>query len=634
MQTFSGIYMLWLTSRKNKMKMRKTMSFITLLMCFNISIIAQQSLHVDRVEPSFWWAGMVEKSLQITLYGKNLAGATVSISNQDIPIQRVESLTNPNYLFVYLDLTNAQSGSFNIRLQKEGKSLEIPYELKSKQARDILAETINPSDLIYLITPDRFANGDTKNDQIAGMKEQTNRADEKGRHGGDIRGVINNLDYIQNLGMTTLWFNPMQENDQNYPSYHGYGITDFYLTDRRFGSNEEYLELAQKTHARGMKLVMDQIFNHCGLGHWWMNDLPSDDWINSKEIYGYSLFHNPTAADPYASKHDLDKHQKGWFDDSLPDLNLDNPQLQHYLTQTAIFWVEYLQLDGIRIDTYPFPNGTYMTKLAKQIQSEYPGLFVTAEVWVSQVSIEAFWNNSKVNKDGRHGHLHSITDFPLYFTTLNSFKPEGNLMGIADVLAEDLVYENPFNNVIFLDNHDVSRFYTEINQDTELWKVATAFLMTTRGIPQWYYGSEILMKGSKPDWIIREDMPGGWAEDNKSAFTGKNLTTAEKDAQSYVRKLANWRKTASAVHHGKLIHFVPKDNLYVYFRQDAKQTIMVILNAGDAKAAVDWARFKEILLNHKKGKDSISGANISFEPNTKLAGKTAYIIELESSSKN
>ncbi|MGB0525020.1 MAG: alpha-amylase family glycosyl hydrolase [Flammeovirgaceae bacterium] len=610
--------------------MRKVLSVVIVyFVCMNFGAFAQSELEIQKVEPAFWWTGMKNKSLQVMFYGNNLAGSKVKVMGDQAKVQRIESLSNPNYLFVYLEIAaSAQAGNFKLVLEKDGKQKEVSYELKQKSAKDWKTTSINSSDLIYLITPDRFANGDTKNDQITGMKEQTNRADSKARHGGDLRGIINNLDYISNLGMTALWLNPPQENDQNYPSYHGYGITDFYLTDRRFGSNEEYLELVDKAHQKGLKIVMDQIFNHCGLGHWWMDDLPADDWINSKEKYGYSLFHNATAADPYASKHDLDRHQKGWFDDSLPDLNLDNPQLQTYLAQNAIWWVEYLQLDGIRIDTYPYPNGTFMTYLARYIQEEYPGLFVTGEVWVGEVAIEAFWNNATVNKDGRHGHLHSITDFPMYFAAVDAFKNK-NLMAIANVLAQDHVYGSPNENVIFLDNHDVNRFYADINQDLDLWKLATVFLMTTRGVPQWYYGSEILMKGTKPDWIIREDMPGGWASDTKNAFTGKGLSNSEKDAMSFVSKVANWRKNAVAVHQGELLHFVPQDDVYVYFRVHAEQTVMVILNAGKAKSEVDWSRFAEVLSNFKSGKDVISGKHFAFDKEAGLAAKTAYVIELE-----
>jgi len=612
-------------------KLIKSVFLLGLLIIPNL-ICNAQNISLKKVEPPFWWVGMENTDLQLLVYGKNISLTKPVINYPGVTIQSVSTLTSPNYLFIDLTIAKkTKNGTLNIQFENaNGNILKYNYELKSKRIKNNKKQLINPSDVIYLITPDRFANGNTKNDSTHETLEKVNRKNIDGRHGGDLQGVINHLDYIQNLGITTLWLNPFLENNQPKYSYHGYGISDFYKTDSRFGTNKDFNDLVVISHNKGMKVIMDQVFNHCGAGHWWMNDLPSKDWLNQWDKFTRSNFTNIVASDPHVSQSDYDLLTRGWFDSNLPDLNLDNTFLATYLIQNSIWWVEFANLDGIRMDTYPYPNKNVMAQWTQRLKLEYPNLFVVAETWVSKSSSLSYWNRNTPNADGYTPHLMSVSDYPIYYAMLNAFGNEGDVYKLYETLADDFIYGNPYNNKIFNGNHDVARLFTLLNEDISKLKLSMAFILTTRGIPQLYYGDEILFKGDKPDGILRKDFPGGWDTDTKNAFSKNGRTKLENDAYNYVNTILNWRKTAKEIHEGKLKHYQPLKNIYVYFRYTETESTMIIINNNNVKVdEFSLERFKESLSGYSKGKDIITNTHFSSLKKVNLKENSALIIKLQ-----
>jgi len=612
-------------------KLIKSVFLLGLLIIPNL-ICNAQNISLKKVEPPFWWVGMENTDLQLLVYGKNISLTKPVINYPGVTIQSVSTLTSPNYLFIDLTIAKkTKNGTLNIQFENaNGNILKYNYELKSKRIKNNKKQLINPSDVIYLITPDRFANGNTKNDSTHETLEKVNRKNIDGRHGGDLQGVINHLDYIQNLGITTLWLNPFLENNQPKYSYHGYGISDFYKTDSRFGTNKDFNDLVVISHNKGMKVIMDQVFNHCGAGHWWMNDLPSKDWLNQWDKFTRSNFTNIVASDPHVSQSDYDLLTRGWFDSNLPDLNLDNTFLATYLIQNSIWWVEFANLDGIRMDTYPYPNKNVMAQWTQRLKLEYPNLFVVAETWVSKSSSLSYWNRNTPNADGYTPHLMSVSDYPIYYAMLNAFGNEGDVYKLYETLADDFIYGNPYNNKIFNGNHDVARLFTLLNEDISKLKLSMAFILTTRGIPQLYYGDEILFKGDKLDGILRKDFPGGWDTDTKNAFSKNGRTKLENDAYNYVNTILNWRKTAKEIHEGKLKHYQPLKNIYVYFRYTETESTMIIINNNNVKVdEFSLERFKESLSGYSKGKDIITNTHFSSLKKVNLKENSALIIKLQ-----
>ncbi len=612
-------------------KLIKNVFLLGLIVIPNL-ICNAQNISLKKVEPPFWWVGMENTDLQLLVYGKNISLTKPVINYPGVTIQSVSTLTSPNYLFIDLTIEKkAKSGTLNIQFENaNGNVLKYNYKLKNKRIKNNKKQLIDPSDVIYLITPDRFANGNTKNDSTDDTLEKVNRKNIDGRHGGDLQGVINHLDYIQNLGITTLWLNPFLENNQPKYSYHGYGISDFYKTDSRFGTNKDFSDLVVLSHNKGMKVIMDQVFNHCGTGHWWMNDLPSKDWLNQWDKFTRSNFTNIVASDPHVSQSDYDLLTRGWFDSNLPDLNLDNPFLATYLIQNSIWWVEFANLDGIRMDTYPYPNKNVMAQWTQRLKLEYPNLFVVAETWVSKSSSLSYWNRNTPNADGYNPHLMSVSDYPIYYAMLEAFGNEGDVYKLYETLADDFIYGNPYNNKIFNGNHDVARLFTLLNEDISKLKLSMAFILTTRGIPQLYYGDEILFKGDKPDGILRKDFPGGWDTDTKNAFSKNGRTKLENDAYNYVNTILNWRKNAKEIHEGKLKHYQPLKNIYVYFRDTKTESTMIIINNNNFKVdEFSLERFNESLRGYSKGKDIITNTHFSSLKKVNLKENSALIIKLQ-----
>jgi glycosidase len=597
--------------------------------------------NIQRVEPPNWWTGFREASLQLMVYGNQISMYQPSVDYPGVTVERFEKGDSPNYLFVYLDIApGTQPGTFEISFSGKGSTLTHPYELKPKNPDPAWARGFDTSDAIYLITPDRFANGDPDNDNIEGMGDPADRGDPDGRHGGDIQGIIDSLDYIRGMGFTAIWLNPLLENAMPEVSYHGYSTTDFYAVDPRYGSNELYRDMVAKARSMGVGVIMDMIVNHIGSAHWWMDDLPTKDWLNFQGDPKITSHEHITEQDPYASDHDTRMYSDGWFVDSMPDLNQRNPLLADYLTQNALWWIEYLGLSGIRMDTYPYPDKHYMAEWTRRVMLEYPHFNVVGEEWTDNPAAVAYWQRGQVNRDGYVSDLPSLMDFPLQsalrwgLVTEEGSKMEdlrpGGLTYLYRTLANDFVYPDPNALVIFPDNHDMSRIFTQVGEDYDLFRMAMAYVLTMRGVPQIYYGTEILMTnpGTEQHGIIRSDFPGGWAGDARSAVTGEGMTEREREAQQFVRTLLRWRKDRDVIHHGKLTHFVPRDGVYVYFRHNDDDSVMVILNKNSAATDLALERFAERLQGYRKASDVITGQVREFGENLELPARSVLVLEL------
>lgn len=613
---------------------------IRVMRCFLILLtvlwlkIPVHSQKVERVEPPSWFTGMKNPELQLMVYGPGVGEFNVSINYAGVSIRSLEKTSNPNYLFI------------NLLIDEKTLPGEMTLEFtrgKVKQTRLYLLEEhpgrkekgFSSSDVIYLLMPDRFANGDPSNDNVEGMLEKVSRSKPNGRHGGDLKGIMDHLDYFRDIGVTGIWLNPFLENNQPAYSYHGYSITDFYRVDPRYGTNDEFRELVLKAHSMGLKIVMDMIFNHIGTGHWWMKDLPSDDWVHHFDEFTRTNYRGSVHSDPYASKADIMIMEKGWFDRSMPDLNQVNPMVEKYLVQNSIWWIAYAGIDGIRMDTYPYPDKEMMARWVDRITSEFPGFFIVGEVWFEQEGMTAYWAGSKVNSDGYVSNLPSVTDFPLSLSAQNAFvEPDTWMQGVARVyntLSQDFLYPDPSNNVIFLDNHDMTRFFTRAGQRPEIYRMALAFILTTRGIPQVYYGTEILMEGDKSqgDGNLRKDFPGGWEGDQVNVFTSRNLTDQQKESLQFTSKLLNWRKGKEVIHKGKLKHFIPDDGLYVYFRYNDRESVMIVINNSETETKViEKDRYAEAMEGFSMGTEILTGTVINDLNSFGVPPKTAFIIEL------
>ena len=577
--------------------------------------------YLTRVEPPNWWIGMKDNSLQLLVYEENIGNSTPEISYTGISIENVHKADSPNYLFIDLIISEtAKAGKFDIIFKNENGNTKMhSYELKErlKPAEDYVG--FNSSDVIYLITPDRFANANPDNDTFENLKEKAiNREEDYARHGGDIKGITNHLDYIDDMGFTAIWSCPLLTNDMLEASYHGYAMTDFYEIDPRFGTLEEYIELSEKGKERGIKLIMDQVVNHCGSEHWWMKDSPFKDWVNQQSTFENNeqlknSNHKRTVnQDRYASEIDRKEMVEGWFVETMPDLNQRNPFLIKYLIQNSIWWVETAQLGGIRQDTYPYPDKEFLSNWAGAIMKEYPNFSIVGEEWSTNPLLIAYWQDGHENTDGYDSNLKSPMDFAMQSMITQALNDHSNsgLDKIYDGLANDFIYASPKDILIFPDNHDMSRIFTQLQGDIPNTKMALATVLTLPRIPQIYYGTEILMNDfEKPGdhGLLRGDFPGGWQGDEINAFTGKGLTEEQSDMRSYLKNLLNYRKDSKAIHEGKTIHFAPEKNTYFLFRILEGEIVVLILNKNENPITLDLSRFEEIGLLGKTFKNIISG---------------------------
>lgn len=610
------------------------------------------SYQIMHLEPPSWWVGFKAPKLQIMVHGPNIADLTPMLEYPGVKITKVSRTSNPNYLFLDLILApSAAPGSLDIRFVKDGRAvMHVPYALQARAKGSAQRKGFGPADAIYLVTPDRFANGDPGNDTVRGLREAADRSKPGGRHGGDLQGVINHLDYIAGMGFTQLWLNPVLENDQPDYSYHGYAATNFYKVDPRYGGNADTVRLSREAGKKGIGLIMDMVTNHIGDQHWWVKDLPEKDWFNfSGAPFTQTNHIHLTVQDPHASQWDRKYFADGWFVPSFPDLNQRNPYLGAYLVQNAIWWVEYAGLSGIRVDTYPYNDKAFMSAWSKRLHEEYPSLTIVGEEWVLNPAMVAYWQLGKKNQDDYLSYLPSMMDFPLQDAVRKAliepenFKDGSGLIKLYEAIGNDFIYADPGKLVVFPDNHDIDRIYTQLGEDLSLAKLAVALVATTRGIPQIYYGTEVLLKnpGTHDDGVRRSDFPGGWAGDKANGFTGAGLDQRQQDFQAFVKKLFQWRKTSSAIHTGKLVHFAPypyssfsadlgpQDGVYVYFRYNEKDRVMVALNHADKPRTLGLERFKEMLAGHVSGVDVISGRKVDLSATLHIEPRSALIVDLK-----
>jgi len=611
----------------------KRIALLSILLISLLPVYAANKPTLNRVEPPFWWAGFKNPSLQLMVYGERISETKPEISYQGVQLVATSSIENPNYLFLDLSLApTVKPGKFDILFKQNGKTIiSSTYELKAREKGSSQRVGFNSSDVMYLIMPDRFANGDSTNDSKADELEKSNRNDPNGRHGGDLKGIQDHLDYIRDNGYTALWVNPVLENNMPHVSYHGYSTTDFYKVDGRFGTNADYQQLGAEAKKRGIKMVMDMIFNHIGLSHWWMKDMPMKDWINGFPNYFITNHKKATVQDPYGSVSDAKEFTDGWFVPSMPDLNQRNPYLANYLIQNSIWWIEYVGLDGIRMDTYPYPDKQMMANWTQKVMEEYPHFNIVGEEWNTNPAAVAFWQRGKINPNGYTSYLTSLMDFPIQNALVKSMTEGWGFNHLYETLSLDYLYPKADNLVIFAENHDTERYFSAIGDDISKLKSAMIFLMTTRGIPQVYYGGEILMKGYKRDGdgSLRKDFPGGWEGDQINGFKGTGLTADQLDFQQFMKKLVNWRKSKSLIHNGLLKHYYPKDNLYVYFRYNDQQSVMVILNLNNETKTLNTSRFAESMQGFTSATDVMSGNSLNELNNITIPGKTSLILELK-----
>jgi len=586
-----------------------------------------------RIDPPFWWAGMTNSSLQLMCYGENISETEPKFNYPGVELERIVRLENPNYLVLDLEVSaSAVPGKIPIVFEymREVRFFE-EYELRGREEGSKSRQGFGKEDVIYLIMPDRFSNGDTTNDSAADMLEKADPANPNGRHGGDIKGIVQELDYLSDLGVTAIWLNPVLENNMAAYSYHGYAITDFYRVDPRFGSNEDYKSLVDACHSKGIKVIMDMVFNHCGANHLWIKDLPAEDWVHQFPEFTRSNFRAETVMDPYASDFDRERMQTGWFDTPMPDLDQSHEVLASYLIQNSIWWIEFAGLDGIRMDTYPYSYKDFMAGWMQRVMEEYPDFDVVGETWLQKETHTAYWQNGSPVSGDYTSRLRSVTDFPMHYALKDALvENEGWTSGLARiyyVLSQDFIYSDPFMNVIFADNHDLTRFYTSVGEDFAKYRMAMAVLLTTRGIPMLYYGTEYLMTGEEPKGhgYIRENFPGGeWG----SSVVSRQSSVVSEEGHEYLRKLLNWRKGSEVIHYGKLKQFVPQDGIYVYFRYLDMDAVMVVINKNKENKQLDLSRFNEVLNDYKEGMDVMTGEKYLFEESIDLQPETAYILEL------
>ncbi len=608
---------------------KKLITFAFLL--FSVSVFAQ----LDHVEPAFWWVGMKNPHLQILVNGPEISKATVSLHYQGVQLTDVHKVTSPNYLFLDLviDSKIAKPGKFAIDFKVNGKTVDTyTYELKARAKGSSQREGFSSADVIYLLMPDRFANGTTANDNVPSMMEKVNMSINYGRHGGDLLGMEEHVNYLKDLGVTAVWSTPLLENNAPAYTYHGYAITNYYKVDPRFGSNEDYVHYVNECHKNGIKVIMDMVANHCGIDHWWMKDLPMPDWIHQFPTYTNTNWQMSTVADTHAATIDKNNFVDGWFDHSMPDLNQNNPYVLTYLIQNAIWWIEYSGINGIRMDTYPYCDKEPMAKWAKAIMTEYPHFNIVGETWAQETSQIAYWQKDDINPSHFNSNLPTVMDFVLLGSLEKCFNDHKNGMSlIYNTLANDYLYANTNDLLVFVENHDTQRFNFLVKNDVDKYKMAMAYLMTTRGIPEIYYGTEIGMTGNKEvgDGDIRRDFPGGWPNDTINAFTAAGRTPLQNEYFNYLAKLLHWRQHEEVVQTGKLIHYIPQNDVYVYFRYNDKATVMVILNNNDTEQTLSTARFSQCIRNFKQGTDVETGKTYQLQSSLTIPKETALILDLK-----
>lgn len=614
--------------------MKKTL-LLFLAIC-SIAVATAANCKVERLEPLHWWVGMQNTTLQISAYGTNIGECEAAIDYDGISIIRQVKTDNPNYLFVYLDIApSTKPGTFKINFYKNGKKYtSCKYELQARQQNAALKNSFNSSDAVYLLMPDRFVNGNYKNDQVKGYIQGVDRSNLGERHGGDLEGVISKVPYIADLGCTALWITPFFDNNDSQYSYHHYSTGDYYKVDPRMGTNNDYKRLADSCHVYGLKLILDVVPNHCGGAHWWCQDKPAKDWFHEWPTYTGSNYRMTAWTDPHASEIDKEILEKGWFAGNMPDLNLENEELFTYLSQVYIWWIEYAGVDGLRVDTYPYNDIKLAAQFIQRLRDEYPTINIVGECWVKSPLEIAYYQSGNNNKDGFDSRLPSVMDFVLKDHLQAAFNEEDSWdYGTSRFYAhyaQDFAYADVNNVMNFLDNHDIDRFSVAAKRDTKKFKMGLAHLLTTRGYPQIYAGTEIMLDGIWGNYEgHRFDFIGGWKEDNRNAFTKEGRTAEENEVFDYLRSLLQFRKTATALHTGKMKQFIPYDGIYVFARYNDNQTVLVVTNNSNKQKSISLERYKEVIGSYTKGVEVTTGMAYELNKPIAIPAKSCLVLDLK-----
>ncbi|MCH3970164.1 MAG: glycoside hydrolase family 13 protein [Prevotella sp.] len=612
-----------------------------------LTVVQMNAVNIDRIDPTDWFVGMKNPSLQLMVYGKGIRNADVSVDYPGVKIDSIVRLDSPDYLFVYLNLKDARAGHLILNFSQGRKTKKVSYELRNRAMAGDRRLGFTNADVLYMLMPDRFAQGPHHKSHIKGMNAyREDRSQPSLRHGGDLEGIMDHLDYFKQLGVTALWLTPVLENNSpdrdGASTYHGYATTDYYRIDPRLGTNGEYEQLVRAAHEKGLKVVMDMIFNHCGFEHPWVKDMPSKDWFNSpewlsggkeaKSKYKQTSYKLTTILDPYASQIDINETVNGWFVPTMPDLNQRNPYVMKYLIQNSEWWIETVGIDGIRMDTYPYADRRAMSDWMKTLTLEYPHFNVVGETWVTEPAYTAAWQkDSKLSKI--NSYLPTVMDFSFY-DKINKGKSEETdneekgLNRVYNSLCYDYLYENPSSVMAFIENHDTDRFLGN-GKDTLALKQALGLLLTIDRIPQLYYGTEVLMNGTKEvtDGNVRKDFPGGFPGDRHNCFTPEGRTKAENSMFDWLSRLLHWRQGNDLITKGKQTQFCPYNGVYVIARQYKGKTSMTILNGTSKRAVADMKRYAEIIGSHVSAENVITGQTVRLDGNLNLTPRQTMIVE-------
>lgn len=611
--------------------------------------IQDAGARVGRVEPLSWWTGM-KTPLQLMVCGDGISRYDVRIEGgKGVKAGTVHKADSPDYLFVDVEISpDAVPGTYYIVFDDGTDKFKYSYEIAARSEGSAERGSFSTADMVYLIMPDRFANGDPSNDATDDTAEKPDRDGFFGRHGGDIQGIIDHLDYISDLGATAVWCTPLLLDDEPEGSYHGYACADYYRIDPRFGSNGLYREFVGKAHEKGLKVIMDIVTNHCGTAHWWMKNLPFEDWVHVFPEYTGTNICFSTNMDPNASKYDLNLQESGWFVPSMPDMNLDNPFVLQYFKQWAVWWIEYAGLDGFRVDTYPYNEKKPMSEWCAAVLEEYPGFNIVGECWTSSIPQLAYWQGGNANRDGFDSHLPSIMDFPLQEAICKGLPTDSQAWGegmvrVYDCLSHDFVYHDLSRMMIFVGNHDMDRIGDVLRHNADRQKIAIAMMATMRGIPQMFYGDEMMFVSkdrSQGHGGLRVDFPGGWAGDKVNLFTAGGRARAAvntdgkpvpegfaADMHDYTRTLFQWRKGKKVIHDGRTMHFLTRDNTYAYFRYDDTDAVFVFINNSRGKKHIPWSHYAEIADGLHDGRNVLTGESAEVSDSTVVGPRQVLIVE-------
>jgi glycosidase len=615
-------------------------ALLALCLAIVMSLDTFAQARLDHVEPPSWWVGMARPELQLMLHGPGLGNLTPELAPAPgVKLVGVQRVDNPNYLFLDLQIgPQAQAGEISLRFKRgEQPVLEHRYALQARRPGSAQRQGFGPRDAIYLVVPDRFANGNPGNDRMAGLLEGVQRSDPSGRHGGDLAGLRQHLDYIAGMGFTMIWPTPLSENNSERYSYHGYAATNFYQVDARFGRNEDYRALVGEARERGLGVIQDIVLNHIGANHWWMKDLPTPDWINTWPQYTETHHARMTLLDPYAAPSDRKRFSDGWFTPGMPDLNQRQPLLANYLTQMSLWWIEWADLSGVRTDTYSYSDATFLAQWSARLMQEYPRLNIVGEEWSGHPAVVSYWQAGKRNHDGYRSSLPGLMDFPLYGALLAGLNEgdshDAGLSKLYEALAHDFLYPDPSRLVLFEGNHDTPRLFSLLNEDLDLQRMAWTYMAFARRIPQFTYGAELLLTSprERDDGAVRADFPGGWAGDAVNGFSGAGLSPRQREAQAFLRRLLHWRKGEPLVHEGALTHYAPLDGQYVLFRHDGRggaRKLMLVLNKRRESVQLDLSRFGEMLGPQARLHDLLQDRAMPAGPRLSLPPRSATLLEV------